>query len=163
MYIDTPFKRYSSGMRVRLGFAVAAFLEPEILIVDEVLAVGDAEFQQKAIGKMKDITKGGSRTVLFVSHNMAAVKALCTRAVLMENGTISAEGTPDEMVEKYLELNSSEYRLEAVHPTVDLNSHRKRNTIFLKKAKVSTGTPKITELFNLEFDFLLNDASQDEF
>ncbi|MCO5281742.1 MAG: hypothetical protein M9931_11930 [Chitinophagales bacterium] len=74
MYVDTPVKRFSSGMRVRLGFAVAAFLEPEILIVDEVLAVGDAEFQKKAIGKMKDISSGGGRTVLFVSHNMAAVK-----------------------------------------------------------------------------------------
>jgi lipopolysaccharide transport system ATP-binding protein len=162
MYIDTPLKRYSSGMRVRLGFAVAAFLEPEVLIVDEVLAVGDAEFQQKAIGKMKDISKGGGRTVLFVSHNMAAVKALCTRAVLMENGTITDEGTPYEMVEKYLELNSSEYRLEAVHPTVDLNSHRKRDMIFLKQAKMSTSSPKITEAFNIEFEFSLNDHTQDE-
>ncbi|HQK40232.1 MAG TPA: ABC transporter ATP-binding protein, partial [Flavobacterium alvei] len=85
-YIDTPVKRYSSGMTVRLAFAVAAFLEPEILVVDEVLAVGDAEFQKKAIGKMQDISRSGGRTVLFVSHNMAAVKQLCTRGVLMENG-----------------------------------------------------------------------------
>ncbi|HMQ45495.1 MAG TPA: ABC transporter ATP-binding protein, partial [Mariniflexile sp.] len=85
-YIDTPVKRYSSGMTVRLAFAVAAFLEPEILIIDEVLAVGDAEFQKKAIGKMQDISRGEGRTVLFVSHNMAAVKSLCTRAILLENG-----------------------------------------------------------------------------
>ncbi|MBL8008928.1 MAG: ABC transporter ATP-binding protein, partial [Ignavibacteria bacterium] len=85
-YIDTPVKRYSSGMTVRLAFAVAAFLEPEILVVDEVLAVGDAEFQKKAIGKMQDISRGEGRTVLFVSHNMAAVKSLCTRAVLIDNG-----------------------------------------------------------------------------
>ena len=77
MYIDTPVKRYSSGMRVRLAFAVAAFLEPDILVVDEVLAVGDAEFQKKAVGKMQDISQGDGRTVLFVSHNMAAVRSLC--------------------------------------------------------------------------------------
>lgn len=162
MYIDTPLKRYSSGMRVRLGFAVAAFLEPEVLIVDEVLAVGDAEFQQKAIGKMKEISKGGGRTVLFVSHNMAAIKALCTRAVLMENGTIAHEGTPDEMVGKYLELNSSEYRVEAIHPIIDLNSHRKRDMIFLKQSRLSTPTPKITETFDIQFEFSLNDDAQDE-
>ena len=85
-YIDTPVKRYSSGMTVRLGFAVAAFLEPEILVVDEVLAVGDAEFQKKAIGKMKDVSQGQGRTVLFVSHNMASVRALCNHGVLLENG-----------------------------------------------------------------------------
>lgn len=162
MYIDTPLKRYSSGMRVRLGFAVAAFLEPEVLIVDEVLAVGDAEFTQKAIGKMKDISKGNGRTVLFVSHNMAAIKSLCTRALLMENGMISAQGTPDEMVEKYLEINSSEYRSEAFHPDVDLNSHRKRDTIFLRSAKLSTSELRITDSFFIEFEFLLNDETQTE-
>src|SRR3970040_338086 len=86
-YIDTPVKRYSSGMTVRLAFAVAAFLEPEILVIDEVLAVGDAEFQKKAIGKMQDISRSGGRTVLFVSHNMAAVKSLCTRGIVLENGS----------------------------------------------------------------------------
>ena len=162
MYIDTPLKRYSSGMRVRLGFAVAAFLEPEILIVDEVLAVGDAEFQSKAIGKMKEISKGGKRTVLFVSHNMAAIKALCTRALLIENGGVIASGTPEAIVAKYLEINTEEYILEAVHPTIDLNSHRKRDVIFLNKARVSTPTPNISESFNLEFSFMLNDQNQDE-
>src|SRR5690606_18640437 len=88
MYIDTPTKRYSSGMTVRLGFAVAAHLEPEILVVDEVLAVGDAEFQKKAIGKMQDLSTGEGRTVLFVSHNMASVKSLCTRGILLENGKL---------------------------------------------------------------------------
>jgi len=87
-YIDTPVKRYSSGMTVRLAFAVAAFLEPDILIVDEVLAVGDAEFQKKAIGKMQDISSGEGRTVLFVSHNMAAISELCNRAIIIENGEI---------------------------------------------------------------------------
>ena len=82
-YIDTPVKRYSSGMTVRLGFAIAAHLDPEILVVDEVLAVGDAEFQKKAIGKMQDVSKGEGRTVLFVSHNMASMQRLCTRGVLL--------------------------------------------------------------------------------
>lgn len=86
LYIDTPTKRYSSGMTVRLGFAVAAFLDPEILVVDEVLAVGDAEFQRKAIGKMQDVSTGEGRTVLFVSHNMESILKLCPNTVLMENG-----------------------------------------------------------------------------
>ena len=100
-YIDTPVKRYSSGMTVRLAFAVAAFLEPEILVIDEVLAVGDAEFQKKAIGKMQDISREGGRTVLFVSHNMAAVKSLCTRGIVLENGIVVFEGKIDDALEVY--------------------------------------------------------------
>jgi len=100
-YIDTPVKRYSSGMTVRLAFAVAAFLEPEILVIDEVLAVGDAEFQKKAIGKMQDISKGEGRTVLFVSHNMAAVKSLCTRGIVLEHGKVVFEGGIDEALDVY--------------------------------------------------------------
>ena len=161
MYIDTPLKRYSSGMRVRLGFAVAAFLEPEILIVDEVLAVGDAEFQSKAIGKMKEISKGGKRTVLFVSHNMAAIKSLCTRAILLENGTVKCEGSPEDMVEMYTALNLSEDIYEVNSENNDLNSHRKWDTIYLKSAKVSTPKLKIDEDFFLEFEFDLTDDSQD--
>ncbi|MFV8373857.1 ABC transporter ATP-binding protein [Flavobacterium sp. LB1P71] len=104
-YIDTPVKRYSSGMYVRLAFAVAAFLDPEILIVDEVLAVGDADFQKKAIGKMQDISKGQGRTVLFVSHNMAAVKQLCTRAIMVENGKVVFEGGVEETISRYFMSN----------------------------------------------------------
>lgn len=108
-YIDTPVKRYSSGMTVRLGFAVAAFLEPEILVVDEVLAVGDAEFQKKAIGKMKDVSQGDGRTVLFVSHNMASVKALCNHGLLLENGQIKYMGSIKDTVDYYIgEGGSSE-------------------------------------------------------
>ncbi|MAY23667.1 MAG: ABC transporter [Flavobacteriaceae bacterium] len=107
MYIDTPVKRYSSGMRVRLAFAVAAHLEPDILVVDEVLAVGDAEFQKKAVGKMQDISKGQGRTVLFVSHNMAAVKSLCTRGIVLEHGTVVFDGDTDEAVDYYLKMDSS--------------------------------------------------------
>jgi lipopolysaccharide transport system ATP-binding protein len=102
-YIDTPTKRYSSGMTVRLAFAVAAFLEPEILVIDEVLAVGDAEFQKKAIGKMQDISRQHGRTVLFVSHNMAAVKSLCTRGIVLENGKVVFSGNVEESVGFYLQ------------------------------------------------------------
>lgn len=101
-YLDTPVKRYSSGMYVRLAFAVAAHLEPEILIVDEVLAVGDAEFQKKAIGKMKDVSSGDGRTVLFVSHNMKSVKALCKNAMVLEHGKVKAIAPAAEAIETYL-------------------------------------------------------------
>lgn len=104
-YIDTPVKRYSSGMTVRLGFAVAAHLDPEILVVDEVLAVGDAEFQKKAIGKMQDVSKGEGRTVLFVSHNMASIKALCRRGILLENGSVRYDGLISDTVALYLKGN----------------------------------------------------------
>jgi lipopolysaccharide transport system ATP-binding protein len=103
-YIDTPVKRYSSGMTVRLGFAVAAFLEPEILVVDEVLAVGDAEFQSKAVGKMKDVSRREGRTVLFVSHNMNVINSLCNRVVLLENGAVLDSGAPREMINRYISL-----------------------------------------------------------
>lgn len=101
-YIDTPVKRYSSGMYVRLAFAVAAHLEPEILIVDEVLAVGDAEFQKKCLGKMKDVSVNDGRTVLFVSHNMAAIQSLCTRCILMKNGKALKDAFTHEVISFYL-------------------------------------------------------------
>lgn len=106
-YIDTPVKRYSSGMMVRLGFAVAAHLEPEILVVDEVLAVGDAEFQKKAIGKMQDISKGEGRTVLFVSHNMTAVQQLCRSICVLDNGTVNFMGSVESGIELYLQSGES--------------------------------------------------------
>jgi lipopolysaccharide transport system ATP-binding protein len=101
-YIDTPVKRYSSGMYVRLAFAVAAHLESEILIVDEVLAVGDAEFQKKCLGKMNDVSKGEGRTVLFVSHNLAAVKTLCNKGIYLKNGTLNYEGDIEPTIATYL-------------------------------------------------------------
>ena len=105
-YIDTPVKRYSSGMTVRLGFAVAAHLDPEILVVDEVLAVGDAEFQKKAIGKMNEVSKGEGRTVLFVSHNMASVRHLCQRGIVLENGQIAFMGDVNDAIDKYMLSNT---------------------------------------------------------
>jgi len=109
-YLDTPVKRFSSGMIVRLGFAVAAFLEAEILVADEVLAVGDAEFQKKAIGKMKDVSVNGGRTVLFVSHNMAAVKSLCNNGVVLKDGMMDFTGTADDCVDHYMQTNITELR-----------------------------------------------------
>ena len=120
-YIDTPVKRYSSGMTVRLGFAVAAHLEPEILVVDEVLAVGDAEFQKKAIGKMKDVSQGEGRTVLFVSHNMNAVSNLCNKGIILENGTVSYSGIVSDAIEVY---NKSRI-LEASYELKILNQDKK--------------------------------------
>ena len=105
-YIDTPVKRYSSGMYVRLAFAVAAHLESEILIVDEVLAVGDAEFQKKCLGKMGDISKGEGRTVLFVSHNMAAVQSLCSHGLVIDKGNIVFDGNVTDSINKYLDLGN---------------------------------------------------------
>lgn len=100
-FLDTPVKRYSSGMYVRLAFAVAAHLEPDILIVDEVLAVGDAEFQRKCIGKMREVSAQQGRTILFVSHNMQAIANLCTRAILLQKGCINAQGTPAQVINQY--------------------------------------------------------------
>ena len=104
-YIDTPVKRYSSGMTVRLGFAIAAHLEPEILVVDEVLAVGDAEFQKKAIGKMQDVSRSKGRTVLFVSHNMNAVRSLCSSCIVLKNGHVIFNGGTEEAINQYINVD----------------------------------------------------------
>jgi len=103
-FLDTPLKHYSSGMQLRLAFSVAAFLEPEILIIDEVLAVGDAEFQKKCIGKMEDVSRSG-RTILFVSHNMMAIESLCKKSILLSNGQVVAEGPSSEIVKEYLKID----------------------------------------------------------
>ncbi|GAL81802.1 teichoic acid export ATP-binding protein TagH [Algibacter lectus] len=152
-YIDTPVKRYSSGMTVRLAFAVAAFLEPEILVIDEVLAVGDAEFQKKAIGKMQDISRGDGRTVLFVSHNMAAIQSLCTRVLLIQNGVIAnPEGyDADVAVEKYLLDNKKDEIIKKTTPHFNVKVNQKNNYTFSEAFKV-----------NLDFENLLNEE-QDVF
>jgi lipopolysaccharide transport system ATP-binding protein len=105
-YLDTPVKRYSSGMTVRLGFAIAAHLEPEILVVDEVLAVGDAEFQKKALGRMKHVSQNDGRTVLFVSHNMQAITNLCSRVILLNKGSIVEDSNPIDVVRNYLKFEA---------------------------------------------------------
>lgn len=122
-YIDTPVKRYSSGMSVRLGFAIAAHLEPEILVVDEVLAVGDAEFQKKAIGKMQDVSKGEGRTVLFVSHNMGSIRNLCKTGILLENGSVKLSGEVGYVIDEYM---------KSTH-TTDMDAFYNRPTIDAQK------------------------------
>lgn len=140
-YIDTPVKRYSSGMYVRLAFAVAAHLESEILIVDEVLAVGDAEFQKKCLGKMSDVTKGEGRTILFVSHNMAAIKNLCQKGILLKHGQILKDGGIDDVLNAYdLEFSSQDKNFEISYPiqesldiqifSVALNKSPEHNRLF---------------------------------
>jgi lipopolysaccharide transport system ATP-binding protein len=142
-YIDTPVKRYSSGMTVRLAFAVAAFLEPEILVIDEVLAVGDAEFQKKAIGKMQDISKGQGRTVLFVSHNMAAVMSLCTRGILLENGMVTFMGTIEDTITKYL-VGSK----ETISDFTKIKDRGGKGNIIFTKIELGT-LEKMTYVFKL--------------
>ncbi len=149
-YIDTPVKRYSSGMYVRLAFAVAAHLEPEILIVDEVLAVGDAEFQKKCLGKMKDVSHQG-RTVLFVSHNLVAVKSLCQRGILMERGTITYTGTADETVEKYMKANADQLKpkISFDSPSIAVGNE----IIKIKHLEIVPDNPFITEDISIQIAF----------
>ena len=148
-YIDTPAKRYSSGMTVRLGFAIAAHLEPEILVVDEVLAVGDAEFQKKAIGKMQDVSKGEGRTVLFVSHNMTAVKNLCKTGLLLKNGSVSYSGGINDVVDYYL---SDETAKGIINGQWEKNNAPGKDNIKVKSARVEYSGTYIT--INTPFDII---------
>lgn len=129
-YLDTPVKRYSSGMTVRLGFAIAAHLEPEILVVDEVLAVGDAEFQKKAIGKMQDVSKGEGRTVLFVSHNMGAVRNLCKTGIVLNQGQVAFTGSAEDAVDFY--TNSNIINQHVSHAVIDRKKIKSNNTLELE-------------------------------
>lgn len=147
-YIDTPVKRYSSGMTVRLAFAVAAFLEPEILVIDEVLAVGDAEFQKKAIGKMQDISKGEGRTVLFVSHNMAAVKSLCTKGIVLENGRVVFDGGIEESISRYYMSDYDEYKNQILGVYDFKNDVDKKNIFGIYKAELFCNNHLTNEIFS---------------
>ena len=170
-YIDTPVKRYSSGMMVRLGFAVAAHLDPEILVVDEVLAVGDAEFQKKAIGKMQDVSQGEGRTVLFVSHNMASIRALCKHGVLLENGMVKMTGEIDDVVSGYLDsqcktksfiINNIESVADYIHINEILVNGERMNPIRLihedpvLKIHISG---ELKQDINMAFEFRLTDKN----
>lgn len=156
LYVDTPVKRYSSGMQVRLAFAVAAFLEPEILIVDEVLAVGDAEFQKKAIGRMQEVSKGDGRTVLFVSHVMQSVQTLCSRVVILDSGRTLFDGETSTGIEKYFIKKDA----ENVSGIWDLRSHpdKKQADRGIYRARfLRDGQPTTTfftrDKFVVEIDF----------
>lgn len=138
-YIDTPVKRYSSGMYVRLAFAVAAFLEPEILIVDEVLAVGDAEFQKKCIGRMKDVSANDGRTVLFVSHQMDAISRLCSRSIILNNGTLLFDGDVEKSIQLYFGKGSNSnagYKWERSKPG---NEFVRLNEVWLSDENGNSG------------------------
>ena len=151
-YIDTPVKRYSSGMMVRLGFAVAAHLDPEILVVDEVLAVGDAEFQKKAIGKMQDVSKGEGRTVLFVSHNMKSVRRLCQNGILLENGKINCIGEINQVVDKYLNMYQDCSNLKGL-VTFDIDD--KKTHQFTEAAIINTDGEIIDRPIDVDTTFYL--------
>jgi lipopolysaccharide transport system ATP-binding protein len=148
-FIDTPVKRYSSGMYVRLAFAVAAHIEPEILIVDEVLSVGDAEFQKKAIGKMEDVTKDG-RTVIFVSHNLASVSLLCNRALLLNQGTIMEEGTPDLIINNYLENRSAN---NSIYEWNDPETAPGNDVLRLRSAKILSSKGEVSSEIDIKDEF----------
>lgn len=141
-FIDTPVKRYSSGMHVRLAFAVAAHLEPEILLVDEVLAVGDAQFQKKCLGKMSDVAHGHGRTIIFVSHNMAAVESLCSRCLLIDAGCLAADGPTETVIAGYQSISS-----DMKSGWTDLGAHpgRRRNaTPIMKRVSLLDGEGQFT-------------------
>jgi len=147
-YIDTPVKRYSSGMYVRLAFAVAAHLESEILIVDEVLAVGDAEFQKKCLGKMNDVSKGEGRTVLFVSHNMGSVSQLCNQGILLKNGQVEAIDKISVIVDKYI---TSQQVTKAGYSAKQIDIETK--SIVFTEVYLSNADQKINNDFDV-FDFI---------
>jgi len=149
-FIDTPVKRYSSGMYVRLAFAVAAHLEPEILIVDEVLAVGDAEFQNKCIGKMKDVS-GQGRTVLFVSHNMGAVKSLCSKGLLLENGKIKySNDDVNEVIKRYFKKKNDQ---EGQFTSGRYSNWEK---VVIKEVTIRNQHDQITESFHIGDDLIID-------
>lgn len=135
-FLDTPVKRYSSGMYVRLAFSVAAHLTPEILIVDEVLAVGDAEFQQRCLRKMKEVSSQGGRTVLFVSHNLQALRNLCQRAFLLEKGALAAVGEPGRIIARYLEKENVHFLSQAYD---DPSSAPGNDVIRIKRVELIPG------------------------
>ncbi|WP_299367906.1 polysaccharide ABC transporter ATP-binding protein [Winogradskyella sp.] len=160
-YIDTPVKRYSSGMRVRLAFAVAAFLEPDILVVDEVLAVGDAEFQKKAIGKMQDISTSDGRTVLFVSHNMESMARLCERGILLNHGKIEYTGKINDVIDYYLS-NNLEFRSIFTEDDLEENCFVKSVALTNKKGE-STSNFKFNDTIFLSFEVLKKEEDNKDY
>jgi len=153
-YLDTPVKRYSSGMRVRLGFAVAAHLDPDILVVDEVLAVGDAEFQKKAIGKMQDVAQGEGRTVLFVSHNMNSISRLCKNGIVLQNGQIIFKGVIEEAIDNYI----SNYLIDEnanVFYIPDIDAQKDKDIILHKADFIDNNKNRIDNVLDVRTSFNL--------
>ena len=154
-YIDTPVKRYSSGMHVRLGFAVAAHLEPDILIVDEVLAVGDAEFQKKAINKMQDVSSQSGRTVLFVSHNMESIRKLCDRTIIMSNGSIVEDGKTEDSINKYLGSVVHESRKYKQNIWNDISTAPGGDIVRLYSISVKDSNNNLRDKFHLDENIII--------
>ncbi len=150
-YIDTPVKRYSSGMYVRLAFAVAAYLESEILIVDEVLAVGDAEFQKKCLGKMNEVSKGEGRTVLFVSHNLGAIQQLCNKAILIQLGSIEYSGSVEAAINKYAAKTTGSYYKSSY---INYNSAYIKEAYFINIQKFKINNVNKGESFGIRFHII---------
>ncbi len=163
-FIDTPVKHYSSGMYVRLAFSVAAHLEPEILVIDEVLAVGDAEFQKRCLGKMKDVASQG-RTVLFVSHNMAAVKSFCTKSILLDKGEISFIGETDIAVGKYLKQNMNSK--EGLVHYFDQQIFKNNESLSIDKFSIEESNGRVTEAFKrsdqIDYKIVLNPKNSEAY
>jgi lipopolysaccharide transport system ATP-binding protein len=149
-FLDTPVKRYSSGMYVRLAFAVAAHMEPEILIVDEVLAVGDAQFQKKCLGKMEDVSQNEGRTVLFVSHNMAAINTLCKEGIFMNKGLIAYKGDIETCIENYYSQNET-IEQEKIY----FRSEDKSLPAFIAEAEISSGVAARKTSFDVHDSIVL--------
>ena len=160
-FIDTPIKRYSSGMRVRLAFSVAAHLEPEILIVDEVLAVGDANFQKKCLGKMDDVSKSG-RTVLFVSHNLESIISLCDRVIWIDDGTIKGDGNPLKIVNKYLEtintISESKINLNSINRE-KLSSFQFTELSMFNQNNTETSSFNVGDDFSIKLKYTFKDQN----
>lgn len=158
-YVNTPVKRYSSGMKVRLAFAVAAHLEPEILVVDEVLAVGDAEFQKKAIGKMQDIAKGEGRTVLFVSHDMTNIQNLCNKSILLENGAMIMHGDTEDVIKHYLQGSEETY----ITSLKEHKNRKKGTQEIMQNITIGDGSSKVISGKDLKIHIDLDLTSLEEF
>lgn len=157
-FLDTPVKHYSSGMYMRLAFAVAAHLEPELLLVDEVLAVGDAQFQQKCLGKMEDVAQNEGRTILFVSHNMGAILSLCNRAILLDQGRCLAEGDPDSIIANYLASGSATHGevMSLREPTPQQKLKIRKARLIDRRGQMSGEFDSREEIFlEVEFDVLV--------
>lgn len=156
-FIDTPVKRYSSGMYVRLGFSVAAHLEPDILIVDEVLAVGDVQFQKKCLGKMEDVSKNEGRTILFVSHNMGAINTLCQKAILLSNGKIKSAGDTESIIAQYLDLNFAKNSKVVFDHKPDIPIYISKVNIYDADGKSSLNLDMLKK-FRVEIEYNVNEV-----
>ena len=159
-FLDTPVKYYSSGMYVRLAFSVAAHMEPDILVIDEVLAVGDAEFQKKCLGKMNEITKQQGRTILFVSHNMEAIKQLCDRCVLLDKGRVIKDGKTNEVLDYYLNKNLQKQSVFDFSSNPDKEAEITKVTILNKDHNPSNQLP-VSEPFYIKCDYSINKTIKD--